>query len=122
MKIIIAGGKDFDNYNMVEQTMKNLDLLVTEIVCGYAQGADRLGEKWAINNGIKVTYFPADWDNYGTSAGFIRNAEMAEYADYLVAFWDMKSSGTKHMIETMKKCGKHGTVVPYENTTVFDIR
>ena len=45
MKIIIAGGRDFDNYNMVEQTMKNLDLLVTEIVCGCASGADRLGEK-----------------------------------------------------------------------------
>ena len=118
MKIIIAGGRDFDNYNMVEQTMKNLDLPVTEIVCGCAPGADRLGEKWAINNGIKVTYFPADWDNYGISAGFIRNAEMAEYADYLVAFWDMKSSGTKHMIEAMKKCGKHGTVVPYKKKTI----
>lgn len=122
MKIIIAGGRDFDNYNMVEQTMKNLDLPVTEIVCGCAPGADRLGEKWAINNGIKVTYFPVDWDNYGIFAGFIRNAEMAEYADYLVAFWDMKSSGTKHMIETMEKCGKHSTVMPYENTPVFDIR
>ena len=118
MKIIIAGGRDFDNYNMVEQTMKNLDLLVTEIVCGCAAGADRLGEKWAINNGIKVTYFPAGWDNYGTSAGFIRNAEMAEYAAYLVACGDMKISGTKHMIETMKKCGKHGTVVPYKRKTI----
>lgn len=119
MKIIIAGGRDFDNYEMVEQTMKELNLLVSEVVCGDARGADRLGEKWAINHGIKVTHFPAKWDEYGISAGSIRNIQMAEYADYLVAFWDMKSHGTKHMIDTMQRCNKHGTVVPYENSIDF---
>ena len=54
----------------------------------------------------------------GIYSGSGARHEMAEYADYLVAFWDMKSSGTKHMIEAMKKCGKHGTVVPYERKTI----
>ena len=52
---------------------------------------------------IKIKYFPADWNTYGKSAGFVRNIEMAENATALIAFWDGKSSGTKHMIETAKK-------------------
>lgn len=39
--------------------------------------------------------------------------QMAEYADALVAFWDGKSKGTKHMIETARKHGLKVRVVPY---------
>ena len=36
----------------------------------------------------------------------IRNHEMVEYADALVAVWDGKSRGTQHMILNMQKTGK----------------
>ena len=49
------------------------------------------------------------------AAGPIRNRQMAEYADYLIAFWDGESRGTRNMIETMKKLGKHGVVIRYDN-------
>ena len=114
MKVIIAGGRDFDNKQMINEAMAQLNILVTEIVCGDAAGADTLGAVWANENGIPVKHFPADWDRYGSAAGSIRNKQMAEYADYLVAFWDMKSSGTRDMITQMQQIGKHGTVVPYE--------
>ena len=113
MKVIIAGGRDFDNYEMLSNTMKNLNIIVSEVVCGGANGADLLGKEWAERNGIPVKMFPADWDQYGKSAGFIRNHEMGEYADFLVAFWDGKSSGTHNMITTMKQLKKHGKVVCY---------
>ena len=48
------------------------------------------------------------------AAGPIRNKEMAQNGDFLVAFWDGKSKGTKNMIKTMKACGKHGEVIIYE--------
>ena len=38
---------------------------------------------------------------------------MAEYADYLIAFWDGKSKGTNHMINIMKNINKHGSVFIY---------
>ena len=44
---------------------------------------------------------------------FIRNREMAEEADVLLAFWDQKSPGTKHMVETMKKMEKPVHVIKY---------
>ena len=114
MKVIIAGGRDFNNPALIASTMDQLDFLVSEVVCGDARGADTQGAEWAFRNGIAVKHFPADWDRLGNRAGFIRNEQMAQYADYLVAFWDGESHGTKHMIDTMTKMGKHGTVVIYE--------
>ena len=74
---------------------------VTEIVSGLAKGPDSFGKQWGEANGIPVKEFPADWNKLGKKAGFARNFEMARYADELVAFWDGKSRGTKHMIQTM---------------------
>lgn len=106
--IIIAGGRDFDDYGYLSQTMDHLLSDVKDevvIICGKAKGADTFGERYAIEHGRTVKYFPADWKRYGKAAGFMRNTEMARNADILVAFWDGKSSGTKHMIETAKSFG-----------------
>ena len=65
----------------------------------------------AIENGIKLRRFPADWVKFGKSAGFIRNNQMLEYIQEngcecaVLAFWDGKSHGTKHTITTAKKRG-----------------
>ena len=79
---------------------------ITEVVSGGARGIDTDGEHWAIGSGIPVKRFPADWDDLGKRAGFVRNAEMADYADALIAIWDGKSRGTLHMINTMVEAGK----------------
>lgn len=100
-RVIIAGGRDFNDYALLEQKMdkllKNQDDIV--VVCGMARGADSLGEQYAKSRGYTVYYYPAKWDKYGKSAGYRRNEKMAENADALVAFWDGKSRGTKHMID-----------------------
>ena len=114
MKVIVAGGRDFDNYDYLCETLNNLDFIISEIVCGCASGADSLGERYAKENGISVKYFPANWGILGKHAGPIRNLEMAQYGDYLVAFWDGKSAGTKNMIDSMKHFKKHGIVKMYE--------
>lgn len=114
MKVIIAGGRDFDNMNMVEETMASLGIKVTEVVCGGARGADTLGRLWAQKHGIPVKMFPANWEELGNYAGIERNHRMGDYADYLVAFWDGKSRGTKDMINYMKLLKKHGKVIYYE--------
>ena len=113
MKVIIAGGRDFNNYDLLTQTMNELNIIISEVVCGDARGADTLGAVWASANEIPVKHYPVDWDTYGRSAGIIRNKQMAEYADFLVAFWDGKSHGTKNMIDTMQQMDKHGRVILY---------
>ena len=101
MKVIIAGGRNFENYQLLkfkcDEILKNI--VVEEIVSGKATGADTLGERYAKERGYRVNPFQADWDKYGKSAGYKRNEAMANYADCLIAFWDGKSKGTGHMID-----------------------
>ena len=80
MKCIIAGGRDFDDYNRLVRVMDECPYEITEVVCGKARGADSLGEKWALSREIKVSYFIPDWESLGKRAGFVRNNDMAEYA------------------------------------------
>ena len=69
-----------------------------EIISGGAKGADLLGEQYASNKNLHVKLFPADWAQYGKSAGIKRNSEMAQYADHCICFWDGQSKGTEKMI------------------------
>lgn len=100
MKTIIAGSRTVNNYDIVSRYIDRCPWDITEVVSGTARGVDRMGEKWSEKNGISVARFPADWDKHGKSAGFIRNEEMAKYADALMAVRRNKSNGTTHMIET----------------------
>lgn len=113
MKTIVAGGRDFDDYSLLWKTMYELPWNEDEIVSGAARGADAMGESFANAHDMVLTKFPAKWDELGKRAGFVRNAEMADYADALVAFWDGKSRGTKHMIDQALTKGLYVFVVPY---------
>lgn len=113
MKTIIAGGRDFDQYNLLVMYADTLD--ITEVVCGMARGADLLGHKYGDLHGIPITEFPADWKTHGKAAGYIRNKQMGDYADVLLAFWDGKSKGTKSMIDYMDSLEKPILVVGYKN-------
>lgn len=114
-RIIIAGGRDFQDYPYLEQMLLPLFDLYSdiEIVSGQAKGADRLGENFAQSYNLPVKYFPAQWDLYGKGAGFKRNNDMANYADIAICFWNGMSTGTRHMINTAKDKGLYVCVYTY---------
>ena len=118
MKLIIAGSRSLSAspetiskyvnellYEMKKEQLFAQDISVTEVVSGTARGIDCDGEKWAEEQGIPITRFPAKWEQFGKSAGYKRNMEMAEYADVLLAIYDGTSRGTKHMINLAEKKG-----------------
>lgn len=107
MKVIIAGSRDGVKKEGVMTILEKSPFKITEVVCGEARGVDQFGKEWGEEKGIKVTSFPADWDRYGKRAGYLRNEEMAKYADVLIAVWDGKSKGTKHMIDLAIEHGLH---------------
>jgi hypothetical protein len=89
--------------------------IITEVVCGEARGADTLGKEWAMRKGIPVKSFPADWDKYGKRAGYLRNIDMAEYADQLIALLFLRGGlvgtrGTANMIHLMQNMDKPTTI------------
>lgn len=117
MKVIIAGGRDFNDYEKLKSfcnhILQRYDHDDIEIVCGMARGADLLGKKYAEEYNFKLAKFPANWDKFGKRAGYLRNAEMAEYADALIAFWDGSSKGTQHMINLAKERNLKIRIIKY---------
>lgn len=106
MKVIIAGSRSGFVARNVFEAIEESKFVITEIVSGTARGVDRDGEYYGKCNNIPIKRFPADWDQYGKAAGYIRNKQMAEYADALIAVWDGESRGTKNMIDTMQSLNK----------------
>lgn len=84
---------------------------VSEVVCGMARGVDLLGKSWAEKEGVPVKEMPANWRPNGPkskldrAAGYKRNIEMGNYSEALIAVWDGKSDGTRHMIWIAKVKG-----------------
>lgn len=120
MKIIIAGSRDFSNYELLRDRLDYLlknasDEDEITIISGGARGADQLGERYAKEKGYKIIKKPANWNKHGKSAGYKRNEEMAKIADACVCFWDGESRGTKHMIDLSKKYKLKLNVIFYKN-------
>lgn len=119
MKYIVAGGRNFNNRLIMFPILsKHINNMTDTIICGDACGADTLGAEWATHFGIPIQHFPAHWDTYGKAAGFIRNAEMGDFADAAIIFWDGESKGTAHMIQAMKFSKKPYWLYDYEGHLV----
>lgn len=98
MKVAIVGSRgltvgDLENY-MPED--------VIEIVSGGAKGIDTSAREYAMAQGLKLTEFLPEYQKYGRSAPLKRNITILEHADWVLAFWDGKSKGTKFVIEKCK--------------------
>ena len=114
IKLIVAGGRDFDDVARLRACMDRASEAcerlpgspTLSIVSGMARGADKLAWTYCREIGAHCYEFPADWSQHGRSAGHVRNREMGDFSDQLLAFWDGKSRGTLGMIQYMKGLGK----------------
>jgi hypothetical protein len=111
MKLIIAGSRTFTDYQFLCQTLAPDHHRITQVITGGARGADQLGYRWAWKHTIRHQLFRADWERFGKSAGVRRNFQMAQAGDMLLAFWDGRSAGTRHMISGMQQLGKPCVIV-----------
>lgn len=111
MRVIVAGTRYVESHELVARAILDSGFDVTLLVSGgqitYRDGVpvggvDWLGECWALDRGLPIKRYFAQWGRYGRRAGPIRNKLMSENADALVAVWDYKSRGTRDMIERMR--------------------
>ncbi len=101
MRLAIVGSRNFKNYKYLSRVLDKHKCTV--IISGGARGVDLLAEKYADEKNITKVIYPANWDEHGKSAGFIRNKLIVKDCDELVAFWDGKSKGTRHSIDLAKQ-------------------
>jgi len=115
-KLIVAGSRGWTDYDILVHEVRHhlakfaLNRTV-QIVSGTAKGADKLGEQMATFYGIPLIQFPAQWTTIGRAAGFIRNTEMAKYANGAIVFWDKQSRGAHHMLNEARKQRINATCV-----------
>lgn len=110
-KIVIGGCRDYNNYivfcKFVDMCLIRIRYIEKiTILSGHCSGVDLMAEKYAKQNGYGLEIYPAEWKRYGKSAGPIRNEIMIKKANYVIAFWDKKSHGTKNLIYNAKKYNK----------------
>jgi hypothetical protein len=119
-RVIVAGSRGFNDYSLLRS---KLDAILSQlegevvIVSGGAEGADKLGERYARERNCFVMQMPVStslWDGRGRGAGYTRNALMAEIATHCIVFWDGESRGSKHMIGIATKLGLPLRVIRYK--------
>lgn len=113
MKVGVIGSRGFKDYDLVVKTLSSMN--ITLIVSGGAMGADTLGERYAKENNIETKIFLPDWKTHGKAAGFLRNTDIINESDTIVAFWDGSSRGTADSIAKANKLNKPVIIVNYEN-------
>lgn len=124
MRIIVAGGREVsiaDGVRMVELAISESGFApITELINGGALGIDASARKyWRDRFANKPPEYPlrtimAQWSKHGKAAGPIRNREMANNADALIAIWDGESRGTKNMIDTANELGLKVYIYRYQ--------
>lgn len=110
MKIAVVGSRDFKDTdearNIIFEMFEPFGRAEpADLVSGGARGIDQLAEE--VIDGLNKEYdakikkiiFKPDWNKYGKRAGFLRNELIINEADFVLAFWDGKSKGTKHSID-----------------------
>lgn len=102
MRVIVCGGRDYDDHDTLCNTMSSLQSMYDLKVAtgGCSTGADAMAHEWATQNceTPPKVYFAA-WRTLGLRAGPIRNQRMLEDfgPDLVVAFHGGK--GTADMVQ-----------------------
>ncbi len=105
MRTIIAGSRSINDIALVDKVMQSCPWPITFVLTGGARGVDQIAEQIAKVRKIHGEVYLADWEQFGKTAGFRRNVQMADDATALVAIWDGESKGTAHMIKVAKEKG-----------------
>lgn len=105
LRIAIVGSRDYPDLTHI---IRYIDTLPPNamLISGGARGVDRVAEQYAKQRSLMTLIYNADWNMHGKSAGMIRNQQIVDAADKIVAFWDGVSRGTADTIAKAQKAGK----------------
>lgn len=145
MKTIIAGSRTLGSTDL-ESAFKAYRPKITQVVCGCANGIDRIGFEYARENDISVIFYPAwayqyDWAFFNKKpeekivyprggyaclsklAGFARNKAMAKYGEFLLAVLDVTNGrGTNGTLNMIREAENHGLGIFTHKVSVAGLR
>ena len=119
MKTIIAGSRTLRANPLLCWAVDSSGFEITEVFTGGASGIDQLAIRWAREHRVTYRLFPADWLQWGTPAGPMRNIQTANHADAVIDIRDGYSPGARHMIRTAREYGLRLHVCRPEQAPLF---
>ena len=111
MQLAVIGSRTFEDNALLAAVLDKYD--ITRIISGGARGADLLAEQYAQRKGLPSLVFKPDYDKFGRSAPLVRNQQIVDAAEQIIAFWDGKSRGTAHSLEYARKKGKPVHIITF---------
>ena len=117
MKLAIIGSRSIKNEQLVWEAIHGfLQHHIVEgtsvtIISGGADGIDSFSKtyakKWHLDHVEFIPYFKLDQNAaYSAKHFFVRNKQIIDNADKVLAIWDGTSTGTEHGIKYAQKTGK----------------
>jgi hypothetical protein len=126
MRVLVCGTRSYFNETFMRSVLEKLGK-DTVIIEGEARGADSQARAVAESLGLVVEKYPAEWNKYGRSAGFVRNTQMLRegHPDEVYAFFEdlkayEKSKGTKNMIAQARRIFIPVTIFISGNALILD--
>ena len=109
MKLAVVGSREVDDAEFIEQKLDGYSAQrrIKAVVSGGSNGVDSIAEAWAKRHGIQMIILKPDYENYAPEiAPLMRNNQIVETCDLLLAFWGGKSKGTDYTVKEARKVNK----------------
>ncbi|MDO9578435.1 MAG: DUF2493 domain-containing protein [Candidatus Cloacimonadales bacterium] len=104
MRLAVIGSKEFRDFERLKSVLDKISG-ITVIVSGTAAGTDTLAARYALEHNLKLIEFPPDFEKYREKAKYVRDRQIVENCDQIIAFWDGKCEGTKYTMDYAEKSG-----------------
>ena len=103
MRVLVCGGRDFDDWPLFCETLKRFEIDI--VVSGDAPGADTMALEWCEDAAVPLQRHVANWSEFGRAAGPIRNQAMLDEGkpDLVIAF--PGGRGTADMVRRARAAG-----------------
>lgn len=116
VNLAIIGSRDFKDYLKAKEVIDAFQekyQLDFHIISGGAQGADTIAQKYAKEKGLPITIYYPNYNKYGKTAPFVRNRSIIISSDFVLAFWDFESNGTRQALQEAEELNKKIIVYNY---------
>lgn len=103
--IVTRGYNDYEHFSQWVKYYTSAKTKICFVSGGCPSGAYSLIERYASEFDHNMMVHYPQYSNYGKLATLMRNLNIVDSADMLIAFWDGKSPGTAHALGLAEKKG-----------------
>lgn len=112
MKVAVIGSRGITDIPLADYLPPDTTVLIS----GGARGVDQCAQQYADAHRLPILVFRPDYARYRKGAPLYRNRQIVNAADFILAFWDGHSSGTRQAIQYARAQGKPLRVVTLPDT------